>query len=368
MSPARSRPTYEPNPLLAYVYRRFFDHIEVDETWVSAVREAAPTAARSSTSCATSRSSISWRSITSPSATGCRASASPTISGCGCSSRWAKGWLRALTPAEPRSTQPKSSRTSSKRAARPRSSSSGRPPCSVSTDGQIGPRRSLSEGDDLIRALFALQRSRRDAHPARAAGVRVDQVPRHAARAAWWTRCSARASGRQDPHDAAVPSQLQPRHSARGRAGRPRGVPRLAETDGRRRRRRAHPAPHLRPSAQARARAARHPRTGAQAQRPHAQRGHQERQAPGHRRAISPARGRKSARSRPRAPTACCASSRPQPEPARDQRARHRCSIRSSTASTTASRSIRRGSSGSARRPSAGRSSSCRATRATSTT
>ena len=34
-------PTYEPNRLLAYVYRRFFDHIHVDETWVAAVREAA---------------------------------------------------------------------------------------------------------------------------------------------------------------------------------------------------------------------------------------------------------------------------------------------------------------------------------------
>ena len=33
--------TYEPNPLLAYVYRRFFEHIQVDETWVAAVREAA---------------------------------------------------------------------------------------------------------------------------------------------------------------------------------------------------------------------------------------------------------------------------------------------------------------------------------------
>ena len=33
--------TYEPNPILAYVYRRFFEHIKVDETWVSAVREAA---------------------------------------------------------------------------------------------------------------------------------------------------------------------------------------------------------------------------------------------------------------------------------------------------------------------------------------
>jgi len=34
-------PTYEPNPILGYLYRRFFEHIKVDETWVSAVREAA---------------------------------------------------------------------------------------------------------------------------------------------------------------------------------------------------------------------------------------------------------------------------------------------------------------------------------------
>src|SRR5260221_6468368 len=34
-------PTYQPNPILGYLYRRFFDHIQVDETWVAAVREAA---------------------------------------------------------------------------------------------------------------------------------------------------------------------------------------------------------------------------------------------------------------------------------------------------------------------------------------
>src|SRR3954465_15356334 len=34
-------PTYEPNPILGYLYRRFFEHIQVDETWVRAVREAA---------------------------------------------------------------------------------------------------------------------------------------------------------------------------------------------------------------------------------------------------------------------------------------------------------------------------------------
>jgi glycerol-3-phosphate O-acyltransferase len=32
--------SYEPNPALAWLYRRFFDHIVVDESWASAVREA----------------------------------------------------------------------------------------------------------------------------------------------------------------------------------------------------------------------------------------------------------------------------------------------------------------------------------------
>ncbi len=33
--------SYEPNPLLAWLYDRFFEHIEVDAAWVAAVREAA---------------------------------------------------------------------------------------------------------------------------------------------------------------------------------------------------------------------------------------------------------------------------------------------------------------------------------------
>jgi glycerol-3-phosphate O-acyltransferase len=32
---------YEPNPVLGWLYHRFFEHIEVDETWARAVREAA---------------------------------------------------------------------------------------------------------------------------------------------------------------------------------------------------------------------------------------------------------------------------------------------------------------------------------------
>src|SRR6476659_6916717 len=33
-------PRYEPNGILRWVYRRFFDHIEVDPAWIEAVRRA----------------------------------------------------------------------------------------------------------------------------------------------------------------------------------------------------------------------------------------------------------------------------------------------------------------------------------------
>jgi glycerol-3-phosphate O-acyltransferase len=36
----RSLPSYEPSPVLAWLYRRFFESIEVDETWARAVRDA----------------------------------------------------------------------------------------------------------------------------------------------------------------------------------------------------------------------------------------------------------------------------------------------------------------------------------------
>jgi glycerol-3-phosphate O-acyltransferase len=38
--PDRPLVAYEPNPALAWLYHRFFEHIEVDEAWASAVREA----------------------------------------------------------------------------------------------------------------------------------------------------------------------------------------------------------------------------------------------------------------------------------------------------------------------------------------
>ena len=36
----RSPVAYEPNAALAWLYQRFFDHIEVDDAWANAVREA----------------------------------------------------------------------------------------------------------------------------------------------------------------------------------------------------------------------------------------------------------------------------------------------------------------------------------------
>ena len=32
--------SYEPNPALAWIYQRFFEHIEVDQAWAKQVREA----------------------------------------------------------------------------------------------------------------------------------------------------------------------------------------------------------------------------------------------------------------------------------------------------------------------------------------
>jgi glycerol-3-phosphate O-acyltransferase len=38
----RDRPlvSYEPNPVLAWLYHRFFEHIEIDEAWTARVRDA----------------------------------------------------------------------------------------------------------------------------------------------------------------------------------------------------------------------------------------------------------------------------------------------------------------------------------------
>ena len=90
MSSRALAPTYEPNPLLAYAYRRFFDHIQVDESWVKAVRDAAATG--SVVYILRNLSFLDFLALDHLTKRhGFPASASPTISGCGCSNRWAKG-------------------------------------------------------------------------------------------------------------------------------------------------------------------------------------------------------------------------------------------------------------------------------------
>src|SRR5262245_61523938 len=40
MTNRRALASYEPNPALAWIYHRFFEHIEVDQAWATQVREA----------------------------------------------------------------------------------------------------------------------------------------------------------------------------------------------------------------------------------------------------------------------------------------------------------------------------------------
>jgi glycerol-3-phosphate O-acyltransferase len=151
-------PTYEPNPILAYVYRRFFEHIEVDETWVSAVREAA------------SRGSVVYilRNLSFLDFLALdhltKRYGLPRIRFANDLGLWVlepfgKGWLRALTPHS-------RGEASEQLVQVIREGGSAalflkRPPAMLGlANGKLGLRRSLSEGDDLIRALFTLQRSR----------------------------------------------------------------------------------------------------------------------------------------------------------------------------------------------------------------
>jgi glycerol-3-phosphate O-acyltransferase len=151
-------PTYEPNPLLAYLYRRFFDRIRVDEAWVRSVREAA---ARGSVVYVLRNLSyldfLALDHLT-------RRHELPRMRFANDLGLWVlepmgKGWLGAIVPG--RRPPPAeeivrvieeggSAALFLKRPQSVRSLALGRP----------GPRRSQSEGDDLVRALFELQRGR----------------------------------------------------------------------------------------------------------------------------------------------------------------------------------------------------------------
>jgi glycerol-3-phosphate O-acyltransferase len=151
--------TYEPNPLLAYVYRRFFEHIHVDEAWIAAVREAA------------SRGSVVYilRNLSFLDFLALdhltKRHGLPRIRFANDLGLWllepmGKGWFSALRPQTREDAaqeltqvieQGGSAALFLKRA----------PAVFNLTGEKVGPRRSVSEGDDLIRALFELQRARK---------------------------------------------------------------------------------------------------------------------------------------------------------------------------------------------------------------
>jgi glycerol-3-phosphate O-acyltransferase len=153
-------PTYEPNRLLAYVYRRFFDHIHVDEAWVAAVREAA--ARGSVVYILRNLSFLDFLALDHLT----KRYGLPRIRFANDLGLWVlepmgKGWLHALK----RKTRGESAEelTDVIRDGGSAALFLKRPPAMLGlAGGKVGPRRSISEGDDLIRALFDLQRHRRE--------------------------------------------------------------------------------------------------------------------------------------------------------------------------------------------------------------
>jgi len=153
-------PTYEPNPILAYVYHRFFEHIQVDEAWVATVREAA--ARGSVVYILRNLSFLDFLALDHLT----KRHGLPRIRFANDLGLWllepmGKGWLSALRPpskgdAAEQLTQVIEQGGSAALFLK-------RPPAILGlTAGKLGRRRTVSEGDDLIRALFALQRSRKE--------------------------------------------------------------------------------------------------------------------------------------------------------------------------------------------------------------
>jgi glycerol-3-phosphate O-acyltransferase len=150
--------TYEPNPLLAYVYRRFFEHIHADETWVATVRDAA--ARGSVVYILRNLSFLDFLALDHLT----KRHGLPRIRFANDLGLWVlepmgKGWLSALRP------QSKVDAAEELTQVIEQGGSAALflkgPSAVLDVSGRkVGPRRARSEGDDLIRALFALQRSR----------------------------------------------------------------------------------------------------------------------------------------------------------------------------------------------------------------
>jgi glycerol-3-phosphate O-acyltransferase len=149
--------TYEPNPLLAYVYRRFFEHIHVDETWVATVRDAA--ARGSVVYILRNLSFLDFLALDHLT----KRHGLPRIRFANDLGLWVlepmgKGWFSAFRP------QSRGDAAEELTHIIEQGGSAAlflkRPSALDVTGRKAGTRRALSEGDDLIHALFAMQRSR----------------------------------------------------------------------------------------------------------------------------------------------------------------------------------------------------------------
>jgi glycerol-3-phosphate O-acyltransferase len=150
--------TYEPNPILGYVYRRFFEHIQVDETWVNAVRDAASRG--SVVYVLRNLSYIDFLALDHLT----KRFGLPRIwfandLGLSILEPMGKGWLRALSP---------HTRRDEARELTDVIENGGSAALFLKRPAAIlrrqaarsGTKRALSEGDELVRALFDVQRRR----------------------------------------------------------------------------------------------------------------------------------------------------------------------------------------------------------------
>ena len=148
--------SYEPNQALSYLYRRFFDHLKVDESWVGAVREAASRG--SVVYVLRSQSFVDFLALDHLT----KRFALPEIRYAQEMGLWVlepfgRGWLRAALPRrEPAIEAQLASALDDGGSALLFLK---RPP-NLFEQARAGMRRGVSEGDEPLRALFRLQRSR----------------------------------------------------------------------------------------------------------------------------------------------------------------------------------------------------------------
>jgi hypothetical protein len=241
--------SYEPNPLLAWVYQRFFESIEVDEAWAHAVRDA--DARGTVVYVLRNLSVIDFLALDYLT----KRHNLPRIQFANDLGLWilepmGRGWLNAL-----RARSPERDATDLERAVTSGASAAlflKRPPhlLEASARGKI-------EGDRLIRALFDVERR---------TGSRVLLVPQVFV----WSRSPGTRGGNAIHRP--ISCQLAARDAAGGRSRRPGRFPVEGGYEHRRRSSRA--TPHLHASPPPRAGTARDRGADPEAGGPTARRGH----------------------------------------------------------------------------------------------